>query len=148
MVNPLEHVFPGLAHGDYRITSPADADYNCIAWAVGETGKWWWPGPDVEREYGPPDIPREATLAAFQAALGVLGYVVCDGDHSEPGFEKIALFADAQGKPTHAARQLANGRWSSKLGKREDLEHALHDLTGTVYGSVALLLKRPMGTNG
>jgi hypothetical protein len=69
--------------------------------------------------------------------------------HRDPALfaslEKIALFADAQGKPTHVARQLVNGRWRSKLGKREDLEHALHDLTGTVYGSVAPLLKPPLG---
>ena len=30
----------------------------------------------------------------------------------EPGFEKIALYADNSGKPTHAARQLDNGRWT------------------------------------
>jgi hypothetical protein len=26
----------------------------------------------------------------------------------------------------------------------EDIEHALHDLAGTVYGSVVLLMKRPL----
>jgi hypothetical protein len=37
MVTPLEEVFPGLARGGYRITSLRDMDYNCIAWAVGDT---------------------------------------------------------------------------------------------------------------
>jgi hypothetical protein len=44
--------------------------------------------------------------------------------------------------PKHAARQLPNGRWTSKLGVSEDIEHALHDLTGLIYGSVALVFKR------
>ena len=32
--------------------------------------------------------------------------------------------------------------WTSKLGRMEDLEHALRDLEGVVYGSVVLILKR------
>jgi hypothetical protein len=61
----------------------------------------------------------------------------------EPGYEKVALFALA-GVPKHAARQLPSGRWVSKLGPSEDIEHALHDLTGMVYGSVVLVMKRPV----
>jgi hypothetical protein len=69
--------------------------------------------------------------------------VVCTGDELEAGFEKIALFANDQGQPKHAARQLSDGHWTSKLGKSEDIEHALHDLTGVLYGSVVLIMKRP-----
>jgi hypothetical protein len=43
-----------------------------------------------------------------------------------------------------ARHGLPNGRWTSKLGEREDIEHSLHDLTGMVYGSVVLVLKRPI----
>ena len=32
MVKPLEEAFPGLAGSDYQVSSPRDADYNCIAW--------------------------------------------------------------------------------------------------------------------
>ena len=42
----------------------------------------------------------------------------------EPGFEKVALYA-LGGVPKHAARQLSSGRWSSKLGDLEDVEHTL-----------------------
>jgi hypothetical protein len=142
MVNPLEEIFPGLARGSYRITSPRDPHYNCIAWAVGDTSKWWWPGPELEREYWPPGATREATVSAFQEVFASLGYVACEGEGLEPGFEKIALFADAQAKPQHAARQRRDGRWTSKLGKTEDIEHDLHDLAGTVYGSVVQVMKR------
>ncbi len=43
---------------------------------------------------------------------------------------------------------LADGRWTSKLGPMEDIEHALHDLAGMVYGSVALVMKRPRPAAG
>jgi hypothetical protein len=52
------------------------------------------------------------------------------------------LFADADGTPSHAARQLRDGTWTSKLGMSEDIQHALEDLTGEVYGSVVHILKR------
>jgi hypothetical protein len=144
MVNPLEAAFPGLTRGGYRVTSPRDGDYNCLAWAAGITRSWWWPGQDVSREYWPPGIPRERTQEAFLAAFASLGYAVCESEALEAEHEKIALFADEKGRPTHAARQLPSGRWTSKLGKAEDIEHALHDLEGAVYGSVVLILKRPL----
>ncbi len=142
MVNPLETAFPALAKGGYLITSPVNPDYNCIAWAFGDASRWWWPGPDLEREYWPPNVPRETTLTAFQAAFGLLGYVPCEREDVEPNFEKIALFADAADVPKHAARQLKTGRWTSKLGRMEDIEHDLRDLEGSVYGRIVLILKR------
>lgn len=84
------------------------------------------------------------TVSAFLAAFVLVGYVPCAGEDVEPGFEKVALFADAFGKPKHAARQLATGRWTSKLGRMEDIEHELRDLESAVYGSVVLILKRPV----
>ena len=51
MVSLLEPFFPYLASGDYQRTSAPDRDYNCIAWASGDSRNWWWPGEDVEKEY-------------------------------------------------------------------------------------------------
>ena len=144
MVSPLEQVFPGLAGSVYQVTSPRDQDYNCIAWAAGDNRNWWWPGQDVAREYWPPDVPRERTLSAFVAAFAALGYAICESDELEAGFEKIALFAHPDGRPTHTTRQLPAGRWTSKLGVAVDIEHGLHDLAGDVYGTVAVLLKRAL----
>ena len=142
MVEPgLEDLFPGLRGQLYHITSPRDGDYNCVAWAVGDDRNWWWPDAAGEDTW-PSGVPRHITLEAFREAFATLGYEVCDNDQLEPGYEKVALFALA-GVPTHAARQLPSGRWTSKLGRAEDIEHALHDLTGAVYGSVALVLRRP-----
>src|SRR5437660_11343200 len=117
MVERLERIFPGLRGRDYRVTSPRDDDYNCIAWAVGDTTQWWWPIEAALRRrfYWPPGIPREETLEAFRQAFATLGYGACNDDRLEPGYEKVALFA-LMGAPKHAARQLPSGRWTSKLG--------------------------------
>jgi hypothetical protein len=130
---------PGLTPDNYRVTSPATWDYNCIAWVAGVTDAWWWP---VAGRYWPPDIPREESLAAFLAAFAILGYTPCATADREPGLEKIALYA-VGATPTHAARQLPSGLWSSKLGPSVDIEHAcLEAIAGGVYGQVVAILSR------
>ena len=41
----------------------------------------------------------------------------------EIGFEKVAIYSDAHG-PQHVARQLPDGKWTSKLGQQVDVEHS------------------------
>ena len=68
---------------------------------------------------------------------------MCNSIAYEEGFEKVAIYIDTHGKPTHAARQLSSGIWTSKLGQLEDIEHSkLDDITGSQYGSVGVILKR------
>ena len=140
----LQALFPRLRTSPFRATSPADHKYNCIAWAAHDANNWWWPVGDAPPIVWPPAIARELTLDAFAAAFITLGYVGGANESLEPGLEKVALFADAAGMQTHAARQLASGRWTSKLGQAEDIEHDLHALEGEIYGVVALILKRPL----
>jgi hypothetical protein len=108
---------------------------------VGVTADWWWPD-KTGKGFWPSDVPRELTVDAFRMAFATLGYEVCSTAELEPGFEKIALFARDLEIPTHAARQLTTGRWASKLGMMEDIEHDLRDIGGAVYGSVILVMKR------
>lgn len=141
MVEPsLEEVFPGLRGKVYQITSPKDLRYKCIAFAAGDNRNWWWPDADGDDTW-PAGVARAEPVDAFRHAFATLGYRICEDDRLELGYEKIALFALA-GVPKHAARQLASGRWTSKLGPSEDIEHALHDLEGEVYGSGILVMKR------
>jgi hypothetical protein len=147
MTDPLLELFPLLARAGYQITSPRNEDYNCIAWAAGDDKICWWPVPlHVKDVFWPAGATRAETLGAFREAFATLSYVECDAADMEPDFEKIALFADANGMPLHAARQLPEGRWTSKLGELEDIEHALHDLEGEAYGTVVLLMKRDLPT--
>lgn len=141
----IERLFPGLRDTDYQITSPPDDVYNCLAWAAGEAQLYWWPG-DPESSYWPDGAPLDESLRAFEVAFATLGYFACATEELEIGFEKVALFADEHGLPKHAARQLPNGRWTSKLGLLEDIEHNLRSLEGAEYGTVALLLKRVVPT--
>jgi hypothetical protein len=138
----MEDVFPGLRGQAYEVKSQKDTAYNCIAWAASDNGNWWWPDQAGEDTW-PAGVARVPTVAAFREAFATLGYDNCDEDRLEAGHEKIAIFALA-GVPKHAARQLPSGRWTSKLGLLEDIEHELQDLTGLAYGSVALVMKRPL----
>ena len=141
MVNLIEQIFPGLAGKDFKVTSAKDADYNCIAWAAGVNDDWWWPGAPG-RTHWPAGVPREERIEAFRLVFGTLGFELSSTEEMEAGFEKIAIFANTHGVPKHAARQLPTGRWTSKLGKMEDIEHDLRDIEGDVYGAVVLVMKR------
>jgi hypothetical protein len=137
-----ENLFPNLVRAGYQITSPPDPIYNCIAHAASVTDAWWWPDPD-DFEYWPAGVLPECTLAAFVAALGTVGYSPCADGALELGWQKVAIYATDEG-PAHAARQLTNGRWTSKLGPDDDIEHTLEGLESPSYGSVVQFLHRPM----
>ncbi len=138
----LERIFPRL-HGDrYEITSPAQADYNCIAWAAGDDSCWW--EPDVYGQYyWPEGVPRQYTVEAYAGAFRAVGFEVCEDAVFEDGVEKEAIFADPNGSPTHAARQLNDGTWTSKLGQLEDIRHQnLDQVSEGDYGKPVLVLRR------
>jgi hypothetical protein len=145
-----EKCFPDLFLSGYGVTSPEDPQYNCIAWAAGDenTDAFWTPYMIGGGYYWPEDkVPRNAKVATFiKLYETVAGYVVCNTGDLEEGVEKIALYADPAGEITHAARQQANGIWTSKLGDWEDIDHiSLDGLAGAppAYGSVVQFLKRP-----
>ncbi len=123
MVDHLKALFPRLTTAAFRVTSPRDPLYNCVAWAAGITNDWWWPHADPEEAFWPEGGQRVRTLESFQAAFAPLGYVMCAGEELETGFEKVAVFANASRLPMHAARKLPTGWWTSKLGEGEDIEH-------------------------
>jgi len=137
----LEALFPQLSSSSYQIKSPATPQYNCIAWAAEEDDRWWEPVP-VPGYYWPRRIPREVTLASLTMLFQRLGYRPGADETLEAGCEKIAIYADFSGAPTHVARQLANGKWTSKIGTLEDIEHDLEGLTLSDYGTVAQIMKR------
>ena len=150
----LEDRLPGLRSSRFRITSPPTDDYNCIAWAVGETVRWWSPIDDDDH-YWPAELPRlseeaDVSVEDVANALATVGFRECQGMEIEDGFEKIAIFADEEGF-THMARQLPNNRWTSKLGETWDIEHELDAIAGTNsawrsfrYGELSLIMRRPI----
>lgn len=134
--------FPALTHLNHKITSPVDLSYNCIAWALDDTTRWWWPDAMGVR-FWPPNIARQETIAAFEEMLQQQGYSRCLRRTVERGLEKVALFVRA-GVPKHLAKQTTKGKWSSKLGEVEDIEHSLDALDGPEYGAVHQVYSRPV----
>ena len=126
-----------------RVTSPADVKYNCVAWAANDTKRIWWPDEDY---YWPTKYPAIETIDNFVEAFEILGYEACDDDSLEYGCYKIAIFVNAEERPTHVARQLESGEWTSKLGALADVGHDLHDLShdkvlSIAFGKVAVIMK-------
>lgn len=138
----LEYLFPRLRGISYQITSPAEPDYNCVAWAAGDDSRWWWPD-EFDQYYWPEGIPHRSTLDAFVQAFQALGFELCEESRLEMGWDKAAIFAKEDGVPTHAARQLPDGAWTSKLGKLEDIMHPeLDHVSGSEYGDPVVILRR------
>lgn len=85
-------------------------------------------------------------MSAFVKAFATEGFSPCKNGTLEDGFEKIAIFAvrrDGKLVPEHAARQLADGRWTSKMGSDEDIEHvSVGDVVGPEYGKAVKFLRR------
>ena len=73
-----------------------------------------------------------------------LGYEKGNDFGLETGIEKVAIFVDKDFLPTHAARQLEDGAWTSKLGEEEDIMHIqLEHVSGQIYGLPVLVMRRP-----
>ncbi len=137
----LSDDFPQLEETGFRLTSPQTPEYNCIAWAASEDDVWWWPDAQ-ETAYWPPNVARELTIRAFIEAYSQCGYAVCEKEQLEEGYEKIAIYA-VDDTPTHVARQLETGKWTSKLGQSFDIEHDVLDgVNGPTYGECAILMRR------
>lgn len=78
----------------------------------------------------------------FIEAFVTLGYATTATGDPESDLEKVAIFA-FEGIPTHMARQLPNGSWTSKLGSMEDISHDdINSLCGSDYGEVVAFLQR------
>jgi hypothetical protein len=116
-----------------RKTPPYPLGYNCIAFAAGidcGTGQGeyrpWWPHPTKFLFYWPPHLPREPvgaeTLQNFIRAFEWKGYKLCENGVHEAGVEKVVIFLK-NNIPTHSARQLESGIWTSKCGRLQDIQH-------------------------
>ncbi|GAA3809346.1 hypothetical protein GCM10023083_50110 [Streptomyces phyllanthi] len=144
----LEQYFPGLKEVSYRLTSPQDTRYNCIAWAAGDSTRWWEPS-GMGGHYWPSGLPTGKFNGAYNVSWYVeafkrCGYQACDTEAPERGFGKVAIFSKG-GDGSHAARQIPDGQWASKLGRSEDIVHGtLASIEGETYGNVFCLLRKPL----
>ena len=130
--------FPRLTEQNHRVTSAATPDYNCIAWSAGDVEHWWqpgvhWPIAASDDDYG---------IGILEQAFLALGFEDCNDSTLELGYVKGALYGSSLFY-THAARQLPDAKWTSKLGGAEDIEHDTpDDVAGGIYGEVVQFMKR------
>jgi hypothetical protein len=148
MLARLKPHFPQLSSYFWKQTSDASNRYNCIAFAVSDTKRNWWP---IQR-YWPREARRVTTVAAFEEAFLTKGFVACADGVLEEGFDKIVLYVDQANVPTHAAKQVVSGEhagsWSSKLGEFIDILHEKPEsLSGPVYGIPKYFFKRDRRTH-
>ena len=140
---------PGLELSHFEITSPRTSSYNCIAWALGNTDRVWDPDEHADEAYWPADMARDASIETLTAVFSQVGFAECDQGDLQEGLEKIAFYA-VGAEFTHVARQLVDGRWTSKLGEDCDIEHELEALVSPPgrsaawrYGEVVAFMQRP-----
>jgi hypothetical protein len=130
--------FPHLGR-DFEVLRPGTKTYNCIAWSLGVTDRWLWPVPS-----GQPVHVRD-----FDNLFARHGYRRLSSLNFErvEGQDKLILYTrrkdDGTFEPTHTARQLSDGSWSSKLGKLPLIRH-LHpgDVSGDTYGEPTVVYVR------
>lgn len=139
-----EAQFPNLVACGYYVTSPRSYLYNCIAYAAGdETRKWDCGMLPLDGYYWPQNVLPGGDTDALVRCFTAIGFEVCSDDCLEDGYEKVALYADNWDQWLHAAKQLSDGWWSSKLGDSEDIRHRTpYGLCGTVYGQVSRFMRR------
>lgn len=136
----IEAVLPKLR--DYDLKSPETDLYNCIAWSLYDTKRWWWP----TLRYGcywPPGFSRDNKRETVVAIFELSGYQKCDSENAEIGYEKVAIYEIVGEGVQHVARQLQTGEWTSKLGEWEDITHkTAKEVESADYGEVVQFLKR------
>lgn len=132
----FEVVAPRTGHPDSpQQPKPGVKQYNCIAWSLGITDHWVWPG---------------KTVRAFDALYGRYGFMRAETRNLklEAGVAKVALYGkltDAgELEATHAARQEADGTWTSKLGGEARIRHLTAEaVAGPAYGDpIAVYVKK------
>ncbi len=151
LIKTIKNAFPGLSNDvAFRITSPLDRQYNCIAWAFDLSKNRWMqfdtrPRFDGVHYWWPNGVTVGPSVFAYIEAFKTNGYEICDSCNIEKGYVKIALYVEKSTQNClHAARQKIDGTWMSKLGPNHDIVHGTpYSLVGNAYGDVHCFMKKP-----
>jgi hypothetical protein len=108
--------FPSLDVDRAVVTGEISMVYNCIAWTVGVTDRWLWPG---------------SSIADFDTFYRAFGFVRAgDGTIAAWGHSIANMTHGSITGPGHGAR------WESKCGGDLRIQHGLNELVGSSYGRV------------
>ena len=114
--------FPALDVNQAVVTDGPSTAYNRIAWTVGITTRWIWPG---------------GTLATFDTFDHGFGLVRSgDGPVAAWGHSTTHMTHGSVSGPGHGPR------WESKCGGDLRIQHGLGELVGSMYGRVLGFYRR------
>lgn len=84
--------FPNLQNdANWKITSPQDPRYNCIAWACLKNDRHYWPTANLDGVEWPFNLPYDTALETFIELFRNLEYEICDNIGYEEGYQKITI---------------------------------------------------------
>jgi hypothetical protein len=114
--------FPNLDVDQAVVTGGVSSRYNCIAWTVGFSDRWLWPG---------------GSLADFDTFYHSFGFVRAgDGPIAAWGHSSANMTHGSISGPGHGPR------WESKCGADLRIQHGLNELVGSSYGRVVAFYRR------
>jgi hypothetical protein len=145
----LVGIFPRLIGTKKKITSPCDGNYNCTAWAIEDSVRWWEPYGLILPSPSPPyhwpaGLPQNQSAETFVRFFELNGYERVNDSSVEPGYAKIAIYIQ-DGQFRHVARQLSATEWTSKIGEQEDITHELRALESDGpfgYGIASIFMRK------
>jgi hypothetical protein len=120
-MNPAEKqrfqsFFPNLDVNQAVVTGEVSTVYNCIAWTIGISNRWIWPG---------------YSLANFDTFYRGFGFVrAADGTIAAWGTSVASMTHGSISGPGHGPR------WESKCGADLRIQHGLTELVSSSYGRV------------
>jgi hypothetical protein len=106
--------------------------YNCVAWALGEIE--WLEMSRFIKKFNLKPPYNESAYGYAKVFEEYYGFEFCDNGEFEAGYEKIVLY-EKEGSFQHIALLKENGKWTTKFGDFEDVEHnAIEDIAYEGYG--------------
>lgn len=106
--------FPSMNVNNVVVSGEATDVYNCIAWTVGSTSAWLWPG---------------SSLAHFDSFYSGYGFTrASDGPIAAWGHSTSDMTHGSISDPGHGPR------WESKVGEDLRIQHGLGEMAGAPMG--------------
>ena|SRR5436190_23628184 len=87
----IEAYLPKLKTGGYTLISPADMNYNYVAFAAGDYKRWWELSYGSPKHYWPPGVPSDETVDDWTRAFRMLNYEITDSFDPESGSNMTEL---------------------------------------------------------
>lgn len=120
----MEYYAPGfsnLQRCQVRKQAAATSTYNCLAWTIDDTSRWWW----VEADGNGDGKVSVSEMSAF---------------YTSKGKSNIAYYGPSTSDVLHVAKKAGGGGpdclASSKLGQDIRMAHDLQQLEGGIYSNI------------